>query len=88
MIPGQMLLKGKDLPDGSETVRACMARQQWSLAAYGASACQYLVCGHYLKQQPIAGVVCIKEDVPDSQTSVLVTLCCYAISVHPKYIAK
>ncbi|KAF4798777.1 kinesin-like protein KIF26B [Turdus rufiventris] len=26
-----MLLRGKDLPDGSETVRACMARQQGTL---------------------------------------------------------
>lgn len=49
MITGQMLLRGKDLPDGSETVRACMARQQGTLAACGESDCQYLVCGHYLK---------------------------------------
>lgn len=90
MITGQMLLRGEDLPDGSGTVRACMARQQGTWVACGASGCQYLVCGHYLKQQPTAGLVCVREDVSDRwcQTSVLLTGCSYATSVHSKYSIK
>lgn len=96
MITVQMLLRGKDLPDGSETVRACMARQQGTLAACGASDCQYVatmwhvVCGHYLKQQPTAGLLYVKEDVSDRrcQTSVLLTGCSYATSVHSKCSIK
>lgn len=65
MITGQMLLRGEDWADRSETVRACMARQQGTWAAHGASGCQHLVCGYYLKQQPTAGLVCVKEDVSD-----------------------
>lgn len=90
MITGQILLRGKDLPDGSETVRACMARQQGTLAACAASDCQHLVGGHYFKQQPTADLVCVKEDVSDRccQTSVLLTGCSYATPVHPKYSVK
>lgn len=67
------VLRGKDWADWSETVRACMARQQGTWAACGASGCQHLVCGYYLKQQPTAGLVCVKEDVSDRccQTSEL-----------------
>lgn len=83
MTTGQMLLRGRDLPDGSETVRACMARQQGTWAACAASDCQHLVWGHYLRQQPTAGLVCVKEDVSDRccQTSALLTGCSYATSV-------
>lgn len=90
IITGQMLLRGKDLPDGSETVRACMARQQGTLAACGASGCQYLVCGLYLKQQPTAVLVCVEEDVSDRwcKTSVLLTGCSSATSVHSNYSIK
>lgn len=74
----------------SETVRVCMARQQGTLAACGASGCQHLVCGYYLKQQPAAGLVCVKEDVSDRccQTSELLIGCFYATSVHPKHSIK
>lgn len=90
MITGQMLLRGQDSADGSETVRAYMARRQGTLAACGASGCQHLVRGYYLKQQPAAGLVCVKEDVSDRccQTSELLTGCSYATSVHPKHSIK
>lgn len=67
-----------------------MARQQGTVAACGASACQYPVCGHYLEQQPTAALVCVREDVSDRwcQTAVLLTGCSHATTVHPKYITK
>lgn len=80
----------KNLTDGSGTVRADMARQQGTLAACGASCCQHLACGYYVKQQPAAGLVCVKEDVLSRccQTSELTVGCFYAASFQLKCSIK
>jgi len=90
MITVQMLQRGKDSADLSETVRACVARQPGMSAACRTSGCQHLVCGYYLKQQPAAGLACVKEHVSDRycQTSELLIGCSYTISVHLKHSIK